>query len=104
MWRCTASPGRRIWRCGGRAALDTKEEGPSRWGGLFDFVPVWYEGANHQHKRQPMKTVIGRNGEILTRKPQPEIRLEDRIKSYRQRLNIPERNEETFPLFVITSE
>ena len=47
---------------------------------------------------------IGRNGEILTRKPRLGISLEDRIKNCRRRLNIPERNKETFPLFVIKSE
>ena len=53
------------------------------------------------HEGQPM-TVIGRNGELLSRKPQHEPSLADKEKNWRRRTGLPEQRDGTFPIFVTT--
>jgi hypothetical protein len=49
------------------------------------------------------KIVIGRNGELLSRKPQKSPTFNERVKSYRRRIGLPvEQREDTFPIFAIT--
>jgi hypothetical protein len=50
-----------------------------------------------------MVTVIGRNGGILSRKPQRERSFEEMVAGYRRRIGLPvEQREDTFPIFAIT--
>jgi hypothetical protein len=49
---------------------------------------------------KPKTMCIGRNGELLSRKPQRERSFDDRVKSYRRRIGLPaEERENTLPIF-----
>jgi len=48
-------------------------------------------------------TFIGRNGEILSRKPRDEVSFDERVKNYRRRIGLPEEQREgTFEIFAMT--
>jgi hypothetical protein len=58
--------------------------------------------ANHRRKENTVKpetVYIGRNGELLSRKLQPELSLADRKENWRRRMGRPEQREATFLIF-----
>jgi hypothetical protein len=52
---------------------------------------------------KPKTVYIGRNGELLSRKPQRERGFDERVKSYRRRIGLPEQREDTFRIFAMPS-